>query len=63
MGDRFRCSYPPPPPYKSSALCQNLKNTSPCDALHVQEIVEMANSFPKQEWDRGEMENCKCPTD
>lgn len=28
--------------------CQKPKNTSPCDALHVQEIVEMANSFPNK---------------
>lgn len=53
MGD-IQVNSPPLPlapalPHCSmKCACQKPKNTSPCDALHVQEIVEMANSFPNK---------------
>lgn len=51
MGDTQVNSPPSPCPLLQCTLmcsCQKPKNTSPCDALHVQEIVEMANSFPNK---------------
>lgn len=47
MGD-IQVNSPPLPHYSMKCACQKPKNTSPCDALHVQEIVEMANSFPNK---------------